>query len=134
MLRTCARFIWLSLALLLVVGCGSKQATPPPVSGAVGLQELAEVYKYLEYSKEPPPTRVEDLSQYIDTVPNALPRLQNGDYEVIWGVGLSSVPPSSGGVLAFERKTSTAGGAVLLRDGSVREMTPQEFAAALKIQ
>lgn len=60
------------------------------------------------------------------------PRIQNGDYIVYWRVGLSDTAPGANAILAYEKKTPTEGGAVLLRNGTVKEMTAAEFQAALK--
>jgi hypothetical protein len=121
------------LLLLLAAGC-SENHRPAPSSNADGLKELVDVYKYLEYSSTPPPQRVDELNSYVDSLPNALPRIQNGEYLLVWGVGLAAAPPQSGGVLAYEKKAPTEGGAVLLRDGTVKEMTAAEFAAASQIR
>lgn len=90
------------------------------------------VYKYLDYSKAPPPKRLEDLTQYIDTLPNAFYRLQSGEFQLVYGVGMSSAPAAANQVLAYEKKAPAEGGAVLFRDGAVKQMTAAEFAAAPK--
>ena len=134
MLRSAHSITALVAVFAIVGGCGQRNNTPIVASTAEGLKELVDVYKYLEYSSTPPPQRVEELNSYIDSLPNALPRIQSGDYLVVWGVGLAAAPPQSGGVLAYERKTPTDGGAVLLRDGTVKEMSAAEFAAAAQIR
>ena len=117
--------------VLLVLGCGGPPPAPPPLSAEGGLKELAEMYRYLDYSQLPPPKNVDQLfNEYAESLQTALPRIQSGEYEMVWGVGFSKVAPSSSGVLAFEKKAATEGGAVLLRDGTVKQMTAQEFAAA----
>jgi hypothetical protein len=125
---SCRLSVWLAGAML--VGCGTPEPKPLVATGEDGLRELAELYKYLEYSKLPPPQRVEDLDNYLDSLHSALPKIRSGEYEVLWGVGLAAAHPAAGGVLAFEKKAAAEGGAVLLRDGTVKQMTVGEFSAA----
>ena len=93
---------------------------------------MVGVYKYIEYSKLPLPRKPEDFSDFIDSMPTAFQRVKEGEYVVVWGVGRSAVPGTSGQVLAYEKKVPTEGGAVLLRDGTVKQMTAAEFNAAPK--
>jgi hypothetical protein len=119
---------------LWLIGCAARPTTPTPATTGDGLKELVSVYEYRDYSKLPPPRKVEELLEYVDSLPNALSRIQSGEYEVVWGVGMSKSAPSSGGVLAYEKKAATGEGAVLLRDGTVKQMTAEEFAAARQIK
>lgn len=128
---------WSALAMVgllaCVAGCGKGgEQTPPPASGADGLKELVTVYDYLAYQKKGPPRKVEDLTEFVDTIPNALPRLQSGEYVLVYGVGLAKSGPGANGVLAYEKKVPREGGAVLLRSGEVKQMTAAEFNAAFK--
>lgn len=120
--------------LSLVSGCGAPAPTPLVSTGEDALRELAEVYKYLDYAKSPPPSRAEDLDNYLDSLHSALPRIKSGEIEVVWGARLTATPPASNGLLAFEKKAATDGGAVLLRDGTVKQMTAAEFTTAKQIK
>jgi hypothetical protein len=125
-------FSVLLLATIGVAGCAADPQPPPPPPADAALKEIVPVYKYLEYSKAPPPKRLEDLNQYIDSLPSAYYRLQSGDFELVYGVGMAVTPPAAHQVLAYEKKALTEGGAVLLRDGTVKNMTAEEFNAAPK--
>ncbi len=126
-----AHFATLSLtALLLFTACSSAPKPPPALDAAQALKELAQVYNYIEYSKLPPPKSAADFNQYQDAMMTAYQGLQNGDYVVLFGVGLASSPPGANQVLAYEKKVPSEGGAVLLRDGAVKQMTAAEFNAA----
>lgn len=130
-----ARWGGVVLAGLLVglAGCGGGgEQRPTPASGADGLKELVAVYDYLAYQKKRPPRKADDLNEFIDTLPNALPRVQSGEYVVVWGVGLARSGPEANGVLAYEKKAASEGGAVLLRNGEVKTMSAAELKAALK--
>jgi hypothetical protein len=119
------------LAALAGCGKGSEQG-PTPASTADGLKELVGMYEYLAYQKKGPPKKVADLDEFIDTLPNALPRVQSGEYVVIWGVGLAKTGSGARAILAYEKKAPVEGGAVLLRSGEVKQMTAAEFQAAPK--
>jgi hypothetical protein len=116
----------------LVVACQGEPKPPPPPSAEQGLKEMVDIYKYIEYSKFPPPRKLEEFDNYIDSMPNAYARIKTGDYVVAWGVGRSTSPGAGEQILVFEKKSPTDGGAVLLRDGTVKQVTAAEFAAAPK--
>ena len=116
--------------LLIVSGCASETKSLPPPSAEEGLKELVNVFRYLEYSKLPLPRKPDDFNDYIDSMPNALERIKQGEFIVAWGVGLAAAPGAAQQVLAYEKKAPSEGGAVLLRDGTVKHLTPAEFSAA----
>jgi hypothetical protein len=122
---------WCGL-LMLCPACERAPQPPPPPSAEEGLKELMGVYRYIEYSKFPLPRKPEDFSDYWDSMPTAFERIKQGDYIVAWGVGRSTVPGAANQILAYEKKAPTEGGAVLLRDGTVKQMTAAEFGAAPK--
>ncbi|MFM8271044.1 MAG: hypothetical protein ACKODX_01800 [Gemmata sp.] len=119
-------------AFALLAGCGTPAAVPtpqPPPDAELGLRELGEVFKYRAGQKAPAPTRAEDLAENAGAVDNALPLINDGHVVVFWRVSYS---PTSTEVLAYQKSAATAGGKVLLRNGTVKEMTAAEFAAAPK--
>ena len=113
-------------------GCARAPLPPPAPTGAEGLQEMVGVYKYIEYSKLPLPRKPDDFNDFVDSMPAALQRVKDGEYVVAWGVGRSAAAGAGGQVLVYEKKAPTEGGAVLLRDGTVKQMTAAEFGAAPK--
>jgi hypothetical protein len=131
MRSSCLILVGCSL-FLFFLGCEGTPKPPPPPSAADGLKELVDIYKYIEYSKLPLPTKPDDFNDYIDTMPNGLARIKQGDYIVAWGVGRSAAPGAANQILVYEKLAATEGGAVLLRDGTVKQMTAAEFAAAPK--
>jgi hypothetical protein len=119
----------LLVLVLLLPACGGNGTppAPPPVETGEALKELADVYKYLTSQKLPPPRKIDDLSEYSGSLEGAMPLIQAGAVVVIWGAGYS---PSSTEVLAYEKDAPSAGGKVLLRNGTVKQMTADEFKAA----
>jgi hypothetical protein len=87
------------------------------------------VYKYRTAQRLPPPSRVEDLIDHEPALANSWQPLQDGRIVVVWKVGYS---PGSNDLLAYEKDTPTAGGKVLLRNATVKQMTADEFRAAKK--
>jgi hypothetical protein len=61
---------------------------------------------------------------------NALPAIRQGEIVVVWRVGYAA---SSTDVLAYVKDTPTAGGNVLLRNGTVKEVTAAEFRTAKRL-
>jgi hypothetical protein len=126
-------FLVLLTALLLLCSACERPATPPPPPSAEeGLKEMVGIYRYIEYSKLAVPRKPDDFNDYVDSMPNALHRIKEGEYVVMWGVGRSTAPGAANQILAYEKKAPTEGGAVLLRDGTVKQMTPAEFNSAPK--
>jgi hypothetical protein len=126
-----SRFAPVAVCVFLV-GCGTPAAVPapqPPPDAELGLKELGEVYKYRAAQKAPAPARAEDLMENAGAVDNALPLINEGHVVVVWRVAYA---PTSTEVLAYEKDAATAGGKVLLRTGTVKQMTAAEFAAAPK--
>jgi hypothetical protein len=134
------------LVLVLLAGCTRKHkeedARPerspqegvrhmvPAVNRLVVQQQLVALRQgytgyTLEYNR--PPKRLEDLEPYCD--PKLWNALKGGDVVVVLGLDLSHQPGNA--VLAYENKPDAQGRrSVLLCDGSVQQMTAQEFDAA----
>ncbi len=120
--------------VLLVLWAGCNRETPPPPmpSAEEGLQEIAKVYQYIEYSKLPVPQKAEDFRDYWDSMQGSFDRVQKGEFIVAWGVGRSTAPAAGTQIHVYEKKAPTEGGGVLLRNGTVKQMTAAEFSAAPK--
>jgi hypothetical protein len=118
--------------VLPLLGCGGGDAAPqqaPPPDTAAGLQELGEIYHYRAAQKLPAPAKVEDLAEHDAALENALPAIRQGDIVVVWRIGYAA---GSTDVLAYTKGASTAGGKVLLRNGTVKDVAAGEFKAPKK--
>ena len=131
-MRGAGRILGCCFVVVLWAGCESAPQPPPPPSAEEGLKELVSVYRYIEYSKLSPPRKAEDFGDYWDSMPTAFDRIKQGDYIIAWGVGRSTAPGAANQILVYEKKAPTEGGAVLLRDGTVKIVTAEEFNAAPK--
>lgn len=130
------------LCLLLValftvpfVGCGGPGGDeepksilgPAPEQAMIDLKAMLEL---MEKEKQPMPKGVQDLSAYGPGFPAAEVFLQNGAIVYAWGSKISQDAEAATTVIAYESKTPTEGGLVMMQDGSTKTMTADEFKAA----
>lgn len=127
-----ARKCLLLVAASIVLGCGREPLPPPAPSAEEGLKEMAKVYEYIEYSKLTVPQKPEDFRSYWDSMQGSFDRVQQGELVVAFGIGRSTAPGAGSQILVYEKNAPTSGGAVLLRDGTVKQLSAAEFAAAPK--
>lgn len=113
--------------LFQATGCGGKE-DPAVVREKVEFHEIYRAYQHFVKSQEKPPADVSDLAttQYEMLYPATIKSLQDGKFVVVWNV--QTKDPRT--VLAYDKDAAEKGGAVLMADGTVKTMTPLEFAAA----
>ena len=114
--------------VLFAAGCGSPEpvkGTGTP-SGKEGLTDLGVLLKEFGEAKKRPPAKAADIEPVEPLHQAAYVGLVRGDIVYVWGA------PLSGGadVIAYEKQAETAGGWVLLQDGTVKELTADQFRAA----
>ncbi len=122
---------WLTLGLLAAaIGCGGGAGidSRPPTTGE-NLADLKEMLEELQSQKKKPPAKVADLRPQEPIHPMAVRQLTQGLVVYAWGTGLDAASPA---VLAYPKEAAEKGGPVLLQNGTVKEMTAAEFAAAPK--
>ena len=120
------------VALALSAGCGSKSTVsgktgPKPNDGLIDLQRLL---KEEAAANRPMPKKMADMTQLEGPYPAAATFVQNKAVVYIWGSGIDSGPGSGTTVIAYEAETPSNGGSVLLQDGTIKQMTAEEFKAA----
>lgn len=129
----------LTSLLVGLAGCSSS-SQPTAGSGPTKADELREVGGLISaYTGEHKrgPTKLADLSRYELGYPLGYQAVKTGDVVVVWGAKMTIEEGGGGGggttdVVAYEKKVPTEGGSVLLQNGTVKEMTAVEFAAAPK--
>jgi hypothetical protein len=122
---------WLLVGALALAAGGCGQATHEVTATDVRnyeLEEIRDMYKLYAEDKHRPPTQLAQLKQYEPGFSKGFEALQSGEVVVVWGADLSET--AGKGVLAYGKDVPTKGGPVLLRDGTIKIMTAQEFQAA----
>jgi hypothetical protein len=145
-------------ALLLAIvlsGCAKKaktgqtnnappatpESTRPPIGNYVPAagrlvpeNDLGQFAKmYLAESIGRPPRSLADLPEVRRDMPKAYAAFVDGRYVVVWGVDPNRAPNgASQTILAYEKAAPEKGGIVAFLDGSVRNVTSQEFHKMLK--
>lgn len=133
--RICLSFLLLGISLL--VGCSSssssgKGATP---GRSDELQELATILPLYCGEHRKGPSKPADLAKYETAAPLGYHALTTGEILLVPGAmmaGEGDVASAAESVVAYEKKVPTEGGAVLLSNGKVKQMTAEEFKAASK--
>jgi hypothetical protein len=87
------------------------------------------MYQLFVKRNQKPPQQLSDLTskEFAEVNPSAVRGLKDGKYVVV----LNVTAKDSGTLLAYEKAAPTQGGAVLMADGTVREMTADALKAAL---
>jgi hypothetical protein len=125
-----------SICLLLVASC---------VLGAASLLGCADRGRDPDYQKElrafaaayhqhvarmkTAPTDIKDLKPFWATFPHVRDDIQSGQFVVAWGVELEPTAAENDKyVLGYEVDVPESGGLVVLGGGSIRQVSPEEFA------
>ena len=133
-------FLWLVLAPLALAGCSAAEVEQVDVTAIeTQLQQLGNAFGQYTADTGRPPKQPADLEKYLK--PHGDPASfwksprDNQPLVVLWNVNLLTVDPSRPEtikVFIHEQQGIDGSRYVLLTDGSVREMTEAEFAAAPK--
>lgn len=118
-----------ALACALVAGCGDNKPTVSSNPNKDALAEIGQMLKMLADEKRRPPGRLAELEPVEPLLPSAAPLLRDGTLVYLWGTAFAADGTL---VTAHEKRTPTEGGLVLLQNGTVKEMSAAEFAAAPK--
>jgi hypothetical protein len=123
------------IALLLGAGCSSTTSIPTEQAElelGTGLADVGDMLRAFTEETGRAPTKPADVMKNAALYPRGVQSLRSGDVKVIWGVKMP--PAGSGGteIIAYEKSVETEGGGVLLLNGEVKRMTPEEFKNAPK--
>ena len=84
-------------------------------------------------TKRTAPTKAEDIAPFYENDARLTQHLKAGDYVFFWGVPPTAMKQGpSRTILAHERDVPTKGGVVLFGDGSVRQISAEDFKTAPK--
>jgi hypothetical protein len=122
------------LLLTLELGCGSRNQTgdPETMRKQSEMGEIYDSYRMFSKTNQRPPKQISELmqKQYQVAYSVGLTALKNGQYVAVWGVDVYG--KDGGTVLAYEKNADKEGGAVLMANGTIKQMTADELQAALK--
>jgi hypothetical protein len=128
-MRTLTALLCLTAAVTLI-GCGGDKTGPtaPTVDQTAG--DVAEMLKEFTAAAKRGPNSAADLTDAPASHPVGHAAVASGEYVVVWKVPVTE--SGGGNVLAYPKNAGSAGGTVVMQDGSVRAMTADEFNAAPK--
>jgi hypothetical protein len=123
------------LLALLAAGCSSSapKDSAAPLTASDNLQEVAGLLRDYTVEHQRGPARLADLAKNQPLYPRGYEAVKTGAVVVVWGARMPLQGQGGGkGVIAYEKKAETEGGAVLLENGEVKNMTADEFKSAPK--
>jgi hypothetical protein len=131
------RFVAISAVLTLslwLTGCsgGPRPADQSDPAAAQKAGELEEIYNLLALYVEQTgrsPTSVKELASLENAYPAGFEQIRSAHVVVVWG---GKPDKNATAVLAYEKNTPTEGGWVLLANGTIKQMTTDEFKATPK--
>jgi hypothetical protein len=128
------RLVWgclLTTALAFGAGCGGSATVDPQDQGPSSkdaLEDLAALLKASAEEKKRPPANLAGLEPYEGVFLSATLGIHQKRIVYLWGTALTG----GTAVVAYDANVASAGGFVLLQDGTVKQMTVEEFQAAPK--
>ena len=93
------------------------------------LADFGQMLKTVADEGKKPPARPAELEAVGPMMADGGAAVRNGSVVYLWGAGYAE---GSNQVVAYEKNVPTEGGFVLLADGTVKQMTADEFEAAPK--
>jgi hypothetical protein len=124
------RLLLLSCSVLLMLGCSETVSTSPQLpTEEASLKDLAAMLKHIAEQKKKPPLKVADLDPYEPLFMSACKGITANKIVYVWGSGIIAGDTE---VIAYESAIDSAGGYVLLKDGTVKQMSASEFGSAKK--
>jgi hypothetical protein len=127
---TCSLIVLSLAALLILAGCGAKNAASPETQRSqLELEEVWGMFKLHLDEKKRPPANLEELKSYEPGFVLGFKGLQSGQYVMRWDIAKNG---SEEAVLVYPKNAPTQGGTILQRNGTIKEMTAQQVADALK--
>ena len=124
-------------AVVLAAGAGcsaQKSASEKPTgpTAADGLANLRDLFRQAAAGKAKLPSSAADFAAVEPFYPVAGPFVLSGAIDCAWGAGLKQGGDAAARLLAWEKKSTKEGGWAMFQDGTIRELTADEFAAAKK--
>jgi hypothetical protein len=113
----------------LAAGCGGSEPVVSKTPNRDALLEIGQMLKSLAEERRNPPAKPAELGPVEPMLPTATGMIREGTLVYLWGAPFEGDGKK---VAAYETKGPAEGGWVLLQNGTVEEMTAEEFKAAPK--
>jgi hypothetical protein len=130
-MRCCLLFLLLGAA-----GCAGTEGVNSNANGpseADKLQQVGELYRHATNDANgKSPSCLADLDKYEQGFPDGYEFIRAGKCVVLWGATMGEGADAATTVLAYEKDVPASGGTVLMLDGSVKQLSSDEFVAAPK--
>ncbi len=126
--------VLVGLILSIVSGCGGNQAPSPQAIQEGPIRDVGTIYRMYSADRQKPPEKPDDFKIYEQAYPHGYKAVKDGAVVVNWGAKLTDLSEeggqeSSDEVLAYEKEVPENGGNVLMKNRTIRTMTPDEFKA-----
>lgn len=130
---------WIALACLAPVGCGgsANQPVTQEQMETNTLSDVGEMYRLYQQDKGKAPQKLADFAPMEPMSPSGYNALKQGTVVVRYGATMPDTlegpsKTTSNEVLAYYKEVPEKGGAVMMLDRSIKNMTVEEFNAAPK--
>jgi hypothetical protein len=124
----------ITFVAVLASGCSSsnKGSDPGAPTANDALQQVANMIRDYSSTAGRPPAKLADLSGLKNLYNIGYKAVETGEIVVVWGTPVAGEGGGGGGtgVVAYEKSAADSSGAVLLQDGTVKQMSADEFRAA----
>jgi len=123
------------MVLMSGAGCSSSKTAPETLAqptAADGLTNLRDLFRQAAAGKATLPTSAADFAAVEPFYPVAGPFVLSGAVDSAWGAGVKQGGDAATRLLAWETAAAKDGGWAMFQDGTIRELTADEFAAAKK--
>jgi hypothetical protein len=117
----------LALGAGILAGCGDSKNATVGSDAKDPLKDLGEMLKSLSEEKRKPPSKLSELESVEPLIPLAGPKIRSGEIVYVWGTEYAA---GGNKIAAYEKKAATEGGWILLQNGTVKQVTVDEFNAA----
>jgi hypothetical protein len=118
--------------LAVIGGCrGNVQENQDPHEAV--LREVWNLYRGGPKAiRQHPPAKLRDLRAQQTMYSRGYSAIKSGEVVVPWGVDLNKLADPATTVFAYEKETPEKGGLVLMADGNIDSLTPEQFRSAPK--
>jgi hypothetical protein len=120
------------MALAVMTGCGGSGSSATAPTNLETATDVADMLKEFSEAKKGGPANLLDLDKIDASAvhPVAHGAIARQDFIVFWKVAIN--PANAETVIAYDKEAPIKGGAVVMGDGSVKNLTVDEFNAAKK--